>query len=122
MLKRYADTHYNATLQGVIYERSFTHKYVTYQFEPFVYEKDGEEIHVDRAKVNIKGYRTYKGIKDELKEVDMVVSKDTQIKELDRGYYTDYMYDEILQYYNAETGKWTEKVMKDQVTNNMPLE
>lgn len=140
MLKRYADTHYNATLQGVIYERSFTHKYVTYQFEPFVYEKDGEEIHVDRAKVrafnfplsddelqsyyylNIKGYRTYKGIKDELKEVDMVVSKDTQIKELDRGYYTDYMYDEILHYYNAETGKWTEKVMKDQVTNNMPLE
>jgi len=140
MLKRYADTHYNANFQGVIYKSGLMHKYVTYQFEPFSYEKNGEEIHVDRAKVrafkfplsddepqsyyylNIKGYRTYKGIKDELKEVDMVVSKDTQIKELNRGYYTDYMYDEILQYYNAETGKWTEKVLEDQMTNNMPLE
>ena len=140
MLKRYADTHYNATLQGVIYERSFTHKYVTYQFEPFVYEKDGEEIHVDRAKMrsvrfpvsddepesyyflDIKGYRQFKGIKDELKEVDMVVAKRTQKRVVEQSYWTDYVYDETSQYYNAETGKWTEKVLEDQMTNYMPLE
>ena len=140
MLKRYADTHYNANFQGVIYKSGLMHKYVTYQFEPFSYEKDGEVIHVDKAKVrsfrfpvsdtepqsfyylDIKGYRGNKGIKDELKEVDMVASKYTQTQEIEQSYWTDYMYDEILQYYNAETGKWTEKVLEDQVTNNMPLE
>lgn len=140
MLKRYADTHYNANFQGVIYKSGLMHKYVTYQFEPFSYEKDGEVIHVDKAKVrsfrfplsdtepqsfyylDIKGYRGNKGIKDELKEVDMVASKYTQTQEIEQNYWTDYMYDQILQYYNAETGKWTEKVLEDQVTNNMPLE
>ena len=140
MLKRYADTHYNANFQGVIYKSGLMHKYVTYQFEPFSYEKDGEVIHVDKAKVrsfrfplsdtepqsfyylDIKGYRGNKGIKDELKEVDMVASKYTQTQEIEQSYWTDYMYDQILQYYNAETGKWTEKVLEDQVTNNMPLE
>lgn len=140
MLKRYADTHYNANFQGVIYKSGLMHKYVTYQFEPFSYEKDGEVIHVDKAKVrsfrfplsdtepqsfyylDIKGYRGNKGIKDELKEVDMVASKYTQTQEIEQSYWTDYMYDEILQYYNAETGKWTEKVLEDQMTNNMPLE
>lgn len=140
MLKRYADTHYNANFQGVIYKSGFMHKYVTYQFEPFSYEKDGEVIHVDKAKVrsfrfplsdtepqsfyylDIKGYRGNKGIKDELKEVDMVASKYTQTQEIEQSYWTDYMYDQILQYYNAETGKWTEKVLEDQMTNNMPLE
>ena len=140
MLKRYADTHYNANFQGVIYKSGLMHKYVTYQFEPFSYEKDGEVIHVDKAKVrsfrfplsdtepqsfyylDIKGYRGNKGIKDELKEVDMVASKYTQTQEIEQSYWTDYMYDQILQYYNAETGKWTEKVLEDQMTNNMPLE
>lgn len=140
MLKRYADTHYNANFQGVIYKSVLMHKYVTYQFEPFSYEKDGEVIHVDKAKVrsfrfplsdtepqsfyylDIKGYRGNKGIKDELKEVDMVASKYTQTQEIEQSYWTDYMYDQILQYYNAETGKWTEKVLEDQMTNNMPLE
>jgi len=140
MLKRYADTHYNANFQGVIYKSGLMHKYVTYQFEPFSYEKDGEVIHVDKAKVrsfrfplsdtepqsfyylDIKGYRGNKGIKDELKEVDMVASKYTQTQEIEQSYWTDYMYDQILQYYNAETGKWTEKVLEDQITNNMPLE
>ena len=140
MLKRYADTHYNAIFQGVIYKSGLMHKYVTYQFEPFSYEKDGEVIHVDKAKVrsfrfplsdtepqsfyylDIKGYRGNKGIKDELKEVDMVASKYTQTQEIEQSYWTDYMYDQILQYYNAETGKWTEKVLEDQMTNNMPLE
>ena len=140
MLKRYADTHYNANFQGVIYKSGLMHKYVTYQFKPFSYEKDGEVIHVDKAKVrsfrfplsdtepqsfyylDIKGYRGNKGIKDELKEVDMVASKYTQTQEIEQSYWTDYMYDQILQYYNAETGKWTEKVLEDQMTNNMPLE
>ena len=140
MLKRYADTHYNANFQGVIYKSGLMHKYVTYQFEPFSYEKDGEVIHVDKAKVrsfrfplsdtepqsfyylDIKGYRGNKGIKDELKEVDMVASKYTQTQEIEQSYWTDYMYDQILQYYNAETGKWTEKVLEDQMTNNMPFE
>lgn len=140
MLKRYADTHYNANFQGVIYKSGLMHKYVTYQFEQFSYEKDGEVIHVDKAKVrsfrfplsdtepqsfyylDIKGYRGNKGIKDELKEVDMVASKCTQTQEIEQSYWTDYMYDQILQYYNAETGKWTEKVLEDQMTNNMPLE
>ena len=140
MLKRYADTHYNANFQGVIYKSGLMHKYVTYQFEPFSYEKDGEVIHVDKAKVrsfrfplsdtepqsfyylDIKGYRGNKGIKDELKEVDMVASKYTQTQEIEQSYWTDYMYDQILQYYNAETGKWTEKELEDQMTNNMSLE
>lgn len=140
MLKRYADTHYNANFQGVIYKSGLMHKYVTYQFEPFSYEKDGEVIHVDKAKVrsfrfplsdtepqsfyylDIKGYRGNKGIKDELKEVDMVASKYTQTQEIEQSYWTDYMYDQILQYYNAETGKWTENLLEDQMTNNMPLE
>jgi len=140
MCKRYAETHYNVILQGVIYKRDLFHKYVTYQFEPFVYEKNGEEIHVDRAKMrsvrfpisddepesyyylDIKGYRQFKGIKDELKEVDMVVAKRTQKRVVEQSYWTDYVYDETSQYYNAETGKWTEKVLEDQMTNNMPLE
>ena len=52
----------------------------------------------------------------------MVASKYTQTQEIEQSYWTDYMYDQILQYYNAETGKWTEKVLEDQMTNNMPLE
>lgn len=136
MVKRCAGESHSGSLQGVIYDKDLDHEYVTFQYETFIYEKNGEVIQSDKTKtvnsfrfplsdnepasyyyLNIKGYSNNK-----YKDVDMVISLRTQTTVVEQSYWTDYKYDETIQYYNAGTEKWTQEEINDQMTDNMPLE
>ena len=138
-LKRDADERYNARLQGIIYYQDPNYKYVTYQYEPFIYEKNGEVTQTNTVndkfftfKLNDKEHETYyridiKGLRGkylnkDLEPCDMVIYYRVQTEVLEQSYWTDYKYDETRQFYHADTEKWNTSMVHNKKTNYMPLE
>ena len=137
MLERYVDKENERYLQGVIYKKDLTSKYVTFQFEPLTNEKTGLEF--DRADtrffefpenksepesyyfLSLRSYGSYQGISG-IRKDNFIISHRTQKEVVEQSYWTDYKFDETVQYYDDDTGKWTTEKLVDQMTNNMPLE
>ena len=138
-LKRDAETRYSARLQGIIYYRDPNYKYVTYQYEPFIYEKNGEVTQTNTVndkfftfklngkepetyyRIDIKGLRG-KYLNKDLEPCDMVIYYRVQKEVLEQSYWTDYKYDETRQFYHADTEKWNTSMVHNKKTNYMPLE
>lgn len=136
-VKRYADTRYNGFFQGVIYKRDLTCKYVTYQYETIIHKQTDEQMktasklsvqfplndkdHESYYSVDFNGFKT-RSYNPNVVEYDMCIVKKTQTAVIEQSYWTDYKYDEIIQYYSHDTGKWTQKEAYDLRTNYMPLE
>ena len=138
-LKRDAETRYSARLQGIIYYQDPNYKYVTYQYEPFIYEKNGEVTQKSSVsgsifsfKLNDKEHETYyridinglhgKYLNKDLEPCDMVIYYRVQTEVIDRDYYTDYKYDETRQFYHADMEKWNTSMVHNKMTDYMPLE
>lgn len=138
-LKRDAEQRYNSRLQGIIYYQDASYKYVTYQYEPSIYEKNGEPTQGrsvnDRRfsfKLNDKEPETYyqidvrglrgKYLNKDLEECDMVIYYRLQTGVIEQSYWTDYRYDETRQFYHADKEKWNTSMIHNKKTNYMPLE
>ena len=138
-LQRVTDQVYNARLQGIIYYQDSSHKYVTYQYEPAIYEKNGEPTQKssvndsrfsfklnDREsetyyQINIKGLHG-KYLNKDLEECDMEIRYRIQKEAIEQSCWTDYRYDETRQFYHSDTEKWNTSMVRDMKTDYMPLE
>ena len=138
-LKRATDQGYNARLQGIIYYQDPSYKYVTYQYEPAIYEKNGEPTQKssvndsrfsfklnDREaetyyQINIKGLQG-KYLNYDLEECDMEIRYRVQKEAIEQSYWTDYRYDETRQFYHSDSEKWNTSMVRDKKTDYMPLE
>ena len=138
-LKRDAEQRYSARLQGIIYYQDPYYKYVTYQYEPFVYEKNGVMTQSNTVsdsyfkfrlndkepetyyQINIKGLRG-KYLNKDLEECDMEIRYRVQKAVVEQSYWTDYKYDETRQFYHADKEKWNTSMIHNKKTNYMPLE
>ena len=138
-LKRATDQGYNARLQGIIYYQDPSYKYVTYQYEPAIYEKNGEPTQKssvndsrfsfklnDREaetyyQINIKGLQG-KYLNYDLEECDMTIYYRLQTEVIEESYWTDYRYDETWQFYHADTEQWNTSMTQNKKTYYMPIE
>jgi hypothetical protein len=134
--RRFADKHYNAYFQGVIYKNDLACKFVTYQYATIIHNNGiqmktasklavqfylNDEEPMSYYSVDFRGFKT--SVKNsKMVEYDMYIVKRKQTGVINESYWTDYTYDEIAQYYSRDTGKWTQKETLDRRTNNMPLE
>lgn len=139
MLKRDADNRYSRSLQGMIFAQDSHHKFVTYQYETAIYDKNGEPSQAKTASansfkfqvsddepetyysINLRGYKG-KYLNKDLEECDMVITHRVQTEVLPQSYWTDYGYDETQQFYHADKLKWNTRDFNDKRTNYMPLE
>ncbi|MBO4450570.1 MAG: hypothetical protein J5777_08280 [Clostridiales bacterium] len=138
-LRREAEERYNIRLQGIIYSQDPDYKYVTYQYEPLIYNVHGEptqESSVNDSyftfklndkesetyyRINIKGLRG-KYMNKDLEACEMVIYHRIQTEVIEESYWTDYRYNETRQFYHADTEKWNTSVIRNSKTNYMPLE
>ena len=136
-VRRFADKHYNAYFQGVIYKNDLACKFVTYQYKTIIFEQTDTQMKT-ASKLAVQFYLSdnkpmsyysidFRGYKTSVKnpkmiEYDLCILKRIQTGVIEESYWTDYTYDEIAQYYSHETGKWTQKETFGRRTNNMPLE
>jgi hypothetical protein len=80
-----------------------------------------DKDHESYYSVDFNGFKT-RSYNPNVVEYDMCIVKKTQTAVIEQSYWTDYKYDEIIQYYSHDTGKWTQKEAYDLRTNYMPLE
>ena len=138
-LKRDAEERYNARLQGIIYYQDASYKFVTYQYEPKIYEKNGEPTQSNSVndsrfsfKLNDKEPETYyqinikglhgKYLNKDLEECDMEIRYRVQKEVIEQSYWTNYRYDETRQFYHSDSEKWNTSMVRDMKTDYMPLE
>lgn len=136
-VRRFADKHYNAYFQGVIYKNDLACKFVTYQYKTIIFEQTDTQMKT-ASKLAVQFYLSdekpmsyysvdFRGFKTSVKnpkmiEYDLCILKRKQTGVIEESYWTDYTYDDIAQYYSHATGKWTQKETFGRRTNNMPLE
>ena len=121
---------YNYFLEGVLYQEKDGNKYITFKYETIIYENGGqhdaargENAFILPTKADEPMSYYYICIKPLFNnDYEAIVSEGIQKEVVDRGYYTDYRYDETNQYYDIETNSWTEETLEDLMTDNMPLE
>lgn len=138
-VRRSVDTNHGFYFQGAVYQTDLTHKYVTFQYKTRSYVKSGETVYSDAVSdrvfkfpLNGEEHETYYSIgirgnrglhiNTDVGDYDLSISSRIQTDIIEESYWTDYRYDQLTQYFNAETGKWTEQEVKNKKTDYMPLE
>lgn len=115
-----------SNFDGIVYSEDSSHKYAT-----FWYEGNGNKNFISRGYFEIPtsdsefetGYRIdVNGYDLHTYTCDAMVSFHQQTEELPNEGYTNYKYDETIEYYDEASGTWTTEEYRDLLVNNMPLE
>lgn len=124
----------NRNLDGILYQEKGGSKYITFKYETtFLEYPDGTTEQFDSARsensftIPTKADEpmsyyliSIKPVQDS--DYEAFVGEFVQKEVIEQSYWTDYKYDKVIQYYDKETGSWTEESTKDLYTDNMPLE
>ena len=121
---------FNHFFEGILYQEKDGNKYITFKYETIIYRTGGQHeatrgVNTFILPTNAEEPMSYYliSIKPLFHEdYEAGVSEYIQKESVDRSYYTDYIYDVMTQYYDRETDRWTEEILEDLETNNMPLE
>lgn len=128
------DSLLNRNLDGILYREKDGSKYITFKYETtFLEYPDGTTEQFDSARsensftIPTKADEpmsyyliSIKPVQDS--DYEAFVGEFVQKEVIEQSYWTDYKYDKVIQYYDKETGSWTEESTKDLYTDNMPLE
>lgn len=128
------DSLLNRNLDGILYQEKDSSKYITFKYETkFLEYPDGTTEQFDSARSETSftiptkadepmSYYIIRITPVPNSDYEAFVGEFVQKEVIEQSYWTDYKYDKVIQYYDRETGSWTEESTKDLYTDNMPLE
>ena len=123
------------TVDGILYREEDGKKYITFKFETRYNVSDGVQTQWDAVQgarcfilpasetepmsyFFINTGKSYKHDENYCASVGRCTQKDV----LDRSTWTDYKYDFECDNYSVITNKWEHEILKDNITDNMPIE